>query len=69
MVPLATLLVPLENPRCARSWFHNVLTYGGEVIEYLTIFLLKNHLNRNKKIIREFGHTFDIIGKLLVSRI
>ncbi len=35
--PLATLLVPSESPclvRGASSWFHNVLTYHGEVIEY-----------------------------------
>jgi hypothetical protein len=32
---------------CASSWFHNVLTYVGEIIEYRTIFSLKIHLNRN----------------------
>jgi hypothetical protein len=33
--PLVALLVPLESPsrtRGAPSWFHNVLTYNGEVI-------------------------------------
>jgi hypothetical protein len=25
--------------RDALSWFHDVTTYGGEIIEYLTIFL------------------------------
>ncbi len=30
----------------APIWFHNVSTYGGEVIEYWTIFSLKIHLNQ-----------------------
>jgi hypothetical protein len=36
MVPLATPLTPLESPlnKGALSWFRNVSTYGGEVIEY-----------------------------------
>ncbi len=33
--------------RGALNWFHDVLTYGGEVIEYSTIFSLKIHLNPN----------------------
>jgi hypothetical protein len=35
MVPFAMLLIQLENMSTgALSWFHNVSTYGGEVIEY-----------------------------------
>jgi len=36
MVALAALFI-VENPsmtRCAPSWFHNVSTYCGEVIEH-----------------------------------
>jgi hypothetical protein len=33
--------------RGASSWFYNVSTYDGEVIEYWTIFKLKIHLNQN----------------------
>jgi hypothetical protein len=44
MVPLPTLLVLLESPwwvTRALSWFYNVLTFSGEVIEYWTTFSLK----------------------------
>jgi hypothetical protein len=34
---LATFLVPLKIP-CAPSWFHNISTYGEEIIEYKTNF-------------------------------
>jgi hypothetical protein len=37
---------PLMNED-ASSWFHNVSTYGEEVIEYGTILSLKSHLNEN----------------------
>jgi hypothetical protein len=39
------------------SWFPNVLTYGGEVIEYWIIMIIKN----NYKDI--WGHTLGIVGK------
>jgi hypothetical protein len=32
-------------------------------------FIEKNHLNQNKKVIREFGLTLDIVGKPFMSRI
>jgi hypothetical protein len=34
--------------KAGSSQFHNDLTYGGEVIEYWTIFSLKTHSNQNK---------------------
>ncbi len=41
-VPFTTILVPLESPiRGAPNWFHNVLTYFGEVIEYWAFFSQK----------------------------
>jgi hypothetical protein len=46
----------------ASSWFHNVLTYNGEVIAHWK----KNHLNSFKsklKIIWEFGQAIGILGK------
>jgi hypothetical protein len=42
----STVRKPLVS-RGAPSWFHNILTYNGEVIEYWTIFLLKIHSNQN----------------------
>jgi hypothetical protein len=50
------------------------LTYSGKVIEYLTKFSLKIHLNpkkkKKKKTIREFGCTLDdILGKPSMSKI
>jgi len=43
-----------ENPFMSRggapSWLCNVLTYGGEDIEYWTIFSLKIYLNQNQKL-------------------
>jgi hypothetical protein len=37
----------------APSWFYSVSTYGGEVIEYSTNFLIENPFNSKLKIIRE----------------
>jgi len=51
---LGTVGKPLMN-RGASSWFYNVSTYGGQVIEYLTIFLLKFYLNQNQKIWGNLG--------------
>jgi hypothetical protein len=49
---------------------HNVSTYAGEVIEYQIMFSLKMFSLKSKlNIIGEFGHTLDIVGKPLVSRI
>jgi hypothetical protein len=53
----------------ASSGFHNVSTYGGEVIEYWTIFSLKIHVNQKKKLIGEFGCTLSVFGKPLVNGI
>ncbi len=36
--------------RGAPSLFHNVSTYGGEVIEFWIIFSLKFHFNQNRKL-------------------
>jgi hypothetical protein len=51
------------------SWFHNVLTYNGEVIEYWTIFFVQNSLKLKTKIIWELGHTLGIVGKPYVNKI
>jgi len=48
--------------RGAPSWFHNVPTYGGEVIEYWTIFPLKFIWIKTKNI-GKFVCTLSIIGK------
>jgi hypothetical protein len=45
------------------SWFHNVLTYNGEVIAYWTNFLVEYSLKLKTKIIWELGHTLGIVGK------
>jgi hypothetical protein len=42
---LGTIGKPLISSRGALSWFHNVLTYSGEDIEYWTIFSLKFQFN------------------------
>ncbi len=48
--------------RGALSWFHNGLTYGGQVIEYWIIFIEK--LFKSKlKIIGEFGCPLDIVDQ------
>jgi hypothetical protein len=39
----------------APSWFHNILTYNGEVIEYWTIFSIKIHFNQNSKLLSKLG--------------
>jgi len=48
--------------RGALSWFHNVSTYSGEVIEYQTIFT-ENSFKSKLKITGEFGCTLSIVGK------
>jgi hypothetical protein len=54
----------------ALSWFHNVSTYGGEVIEYWTIFFsLKSQLNQKKICITEFfEHALGIVREPLMSK-
>jgi hypothetical protein len=58
MVPLAMLLVLLEKPSMRKvhssSWFHNVFTYNGKVIEYWTNFSLKISFNSKQKIVVQF---------------
>jgi hypothetical protein len=54
--------------RGALSWFHNGLTYGGEVIEYWIIFI-ENSFKSKLKFIGEFGCPLDIVGKSSVSKI
>jgi hypothetical protein len=54
--------------RGALSWFHNGLTYGGEVIEYWIIFI-ENSFKSKLKFIGEFGCPLDIVGKPSVSKI
>ncbi len=54
--------------RGALSWFHNGLTYGGEVIENRIIFIEKS-LKSKLKIMGEFGCPLDIVGKPSVSKI
>jgi hypothetical protein len=51
----------VEFSRGAPSWFHNVPTYGGEIIEYWTILSLKFCLNQKQKNIGEFEHAIDIL--------
>jgi hypothetical protein len=51
IAPLVTLLLPLQSPTRRRvgvhpSWFHNVSTYSGEVIQYW-FFLIKIYLDQN----------------------
>jgi hypothetical protein len=55
--------------RGAWSWFHNVLIYYANVIEYWIKFSLKIHLNWIPKIIGEFGHSLDGFGKPSMRRI
>ncbi len=45
------------------NWFHNVVPNGGEIIEYLTKFSLKIHLNKNSKL----QGNFDALLILLES--
>jgi len=45
------------------------LTYGGEVIEYWTKNFTKKSFKSKLKIIREFGHTSDIVVKPSMSKI
>jgi hypothetical protein len=45
----------------ASSWFCNVSTYGGEVIEYWTKFSLNIHLNQNKIKYRGIWNTHSMI--------
>jgi hypothetical protein len=52
--------------RGAMSWFHIILTYDEKVIEYWTMFSLKQV---KTKIIEEFEHVFGIVGKPLMGRI
>ncbi len=53
------------------TWFHNVSTYGGEVIEYWIIFLLNIEMlfKLKQKIIGEFGHPCGKVGMPSVSKI
>ncbi len=61
-VPFTTILIPLENPiRGAPNWFHIVLTYYGEVIEYGTIFSQKNSFFIESKNKNGIGCTFGIV--------
>ncbi len=61
------LLLPLESSlsmsKGAPSWFYNVSTFNLCCRSYwiINIFLLKIH--SKLKIIGEFGHTLDIVGK------
>jgi hypothetical protein len=48
--------------RGAPSWFHNVPTYGAEVIEYWTIFPLEFIWIKTENI-GKFVSTLSIIGK------
>jgi len=43
------------------SWFHNVPTYSGEIIEYWAILSMKICLNQKLKNIGEFEHAIDIL--------
>jgi hypothetical protein len=74
-LPIAPFLVVLLEKALwwvggALSWFHNVSTYGGEVIEYWTIFFsLKIQLNQQKNCITEFfEHALGIVRKPLMSK-
>jgi len=52
------------------NWFHNVVTNGGEIIEYWTKISLKIHLNQNSKLQGNFGAfliIYHYIEKLLVN--
>jgi hypothetical protein len=55
--------------RGASSWFDNVSTYNGEVIEDWIIFSLKNAFKSKLKFIEEFGCALDIVERPLVSKI
>jgi hypothetical protein len=55
--------------RGASSWFDNVLTYNGEVIEDPTNFSLKKSFKSKLKFIDEFGCALDVVGRPLVSKI
>ncbi len=52
----------------AQSWFHNVSTYGYEVIIYW-IFIIENLFKSKQNFIGEFGGAFGIGGKSLMSKI
>jgi hypothetical protein len=53
--------------RGASSQFHNDLTYGGEVIEYWTIFHWK-FITSKQKTITESGLALTIVEKPSTSR-
>jgi hypothetical protein len=72
-VPLATLLVWLESSR----WVRRVHPIGFKMFQptmenLLNVEEKKNHWKfveiKTKRFIRKFGHTLDLVGKLLVSR-
>jgi hypothetical protein len=55
MASLVMLLVPLESPpmsRVALSWFQNVLTCNGKVIEYFEYFFTENSFKSKHKLYR-----------------
>jgi hypothetical protein len=49
--------------RGASSWFHNVSTYGGKILNIEQFFSIDNSFKSKLKIMREFGCAFGIIGK------
>ncbi len=51
----------------AWRWFHNVYTYSARIVEYWTIYSKK--IQQNKKKVWKLGHTFGIVGRLLMNRI
>jgi hypothetical protein len=57
-----TIWKPLMGTKIP-SWFYNVSTYDGKVIEYWTFLKLKIHLNKNYKL--QFN--LDMILVLLES--
>jgi hypothetical protein len=58
----------LSMSRGASSWFDNVLTYNGEVIEVQINFSLEKSFKSELKFIDEFGCALDIVGRPLVSK-
>jgi hypothetical protein len=55
--------------RGASSWFDNVWTYNGEVIEDRIHFSFKKSFKSKLKFIDEFRCALDIVGRPLVSKI
>ncbi len=62
-------LVSLQLVRGASSWFDNVSTYNGEVIEDPINFSPKKSFKSKLKVIDEFGCALDVVGRPLVSKI